>query len=99
MLDVHTLNAQDLRGLVPEALVTAAEQMLLRIGAQSKQLDERDKHIAAQDRAIKFKDAKLEKITCELARLKALRFGAKTEAMNAEQRQMFDEEMPSGSSG
>ena len=26
MLDVHTLNAQDLRGLAPEALVRAAEQ-------------------------------------------------------------------------
>ena len=86
MLDVRTLQAQDLRGLAPEALVAAAEQMLQRIGAQSKQL-------AAQAQAIKFKDAKLEKITFELARLKAWRFGAKTEAMNAEQRQMFDEAM------
>ena len=86
MLDVRTLNAQDLRALSSEALVTAAEQMLQRIGAQSKQLD-------AQAQALKFKDAKLEKITFELARLKAWRFGAKTEAMNAEQRQMFDEAM------
>ena len=86
MLDVRTLQAQDLRGLGPEALVAAAEQMLQRIGAQSKQLD-------AQAQAIKFKDAKLEKITFELARLKAWRFGAKTEAMNTEQRQMFDEAM------
>ena len=86
MLNVRTLNAQDLRGLAPEALVLAAEQMLQRIGAQSKQLD-------AQAQAIKFKDAKLEKITFELARLKAWRIGAKTEAMNAEQRQMFDEAM------
>ena len=93
MLDVHTLNAQDLRSLSSEALVTAAEQMLSRIGAQSKQLDERDKRIASQAQAIKFKDAKLEKITFELARLKAWRFGARTEAMNAEQRQMFDEAM------
>ena len=36
--------------------------------------------------AIKFKDAKLEKITFELARLKRWKFGAKTEAMTAEQR-------------
>jgi transposase len=86
MLDVHTLNAQDLRCLSSEALVAAAEQMRQRIDAQSKQLD-------AQAQAIKFKDAKLEKITFELARLKAWRFGAKTEAMNAEQRQMFDEAM------
>ncbi|MEO7127675.1 MAG: IS66 family transposase, partial [Rhodoferax sp.] len=38
----------------------------------------------------KFKDAKLQKLTFELARHKAWRFGAKTERMNAEQRQMFD---------
>ena len=91
MLDVRTLNAQDLRGLSPEAMTQVAQQMLVSLIEQSKQLDECDKHIAAQDRAIKFKDAKLEKITFELARLKAWRFGAKTEAMNAEQRQMFDE--------
>ena len=86
MLDVRTLKAQDIRGLAPEALVAAAEQMLQRISAQSQQL-------AVQAQAIKFKDTKLEKITFELARLKASRFGAKTEAMNAEQRQMFDEAM------
>ena len=100
MLDVHTLNAQDLRDLAPEVMAQVAQQMLASlveqsrfIGAQSKQLDERDQRIAAQAQAIKFKDAKLEKITFELARLKAWRFGAKTEAMNAEQRQMFDEAM------
>ena len=91
MLDVRSLQAQDLRGLTPEALVLAAEQMLQRICAQSQQLDERDARIANQAQAIRLKDAKLEKITFELARLKAWRFGAKTEAMNAEQRQMFDE--------
>lgn len=91
MLDVRTLQAQDLRGLSPEVMTQVAQQMLASLAEQSKQLDERDQRIAAQDRAIKFKDAKLEKITFELARLKAWRFGAKTEAMNAEQRQMFDE--------
>ena len=100
MLDVHTLQAQDLHGLAPEVMAQLAQQMLASlaeqshlIGAQTKQLDERDEHIAAQAQTIKFKDAKLEKITFELARLKAWRFGAKTEAMNAEQRQMFGEAM------
>jgi hypothetical protein len=36
-------------------------------------------------------DAKIERITFELARMKAWKFGAKTEAMNAEQRQMFED--------
>ena len=100
MLDLRTLQTQDLRGLAPEVMTQLAQQMLGSlveqsrfISEQSKQLDERDQRIAAQARAIKFKDAKLEKITFELARLKAWRFGAKTEAMSAEQRQMFDETM------
>ena len=42
MLDVRALKAQDLYGLSPDALAAAAEQMLLRIAEQSKQLDERD---------------------------------------------------------
>ena len=84
MLDIQALSAQDLRGLSPDAMARVAVQMLTRIAQQSKQIDE-------QARAIKFKDVKIERITFELARLKAWRFGAKTERMNAEQRQMFEE--------
>ena len=98
MLDVRDFKAQDLRGLSPDALAAAAEQMLQRIAEQSKQLDERDKHIGeqskridAQAQAIKWRDAKIESITFQLARLKAWKFGAKTEAMNTEQRALFDE--------
>ena len=76
--------AQDLHGLSPAALVEVAAQMLEHIGRQSQQIAERD-------RAIKFKDTKIERITFELARLKAWKFAARTEAMNAEQRQLFEE--------
>ncbi len=41
--------------------------------------------------AIKWRDAKIESITFQLARLKAWKFGAKTERMNAEQREIFEE--------
>jgi transposase len=84
MLNVHELKAQDLHGLSPSSLAEVAAQMLQHIGQQSKQIAERD-------RVIKFKDAKLERITFELARLKAWKFAAKTERMNAEQRQLFEE--------
>ncbi|MEJ7687679.1 MAG: IS66 family insertion sequence element accessory protein TnpB [Variovorax sp.] len=84
MLDLHALKAQDLRSLSPEAMARAAEQMLAQLLAQSQQ-------IAQQAYEIKFKDAKLEKVMFELARLKAWKFGAKTEAMNAEQRRLFEE--------
>ena len=44
-----------------------------------------------RDREIAWRDAKLEKVNFELARLKAWKFGAKTEAMSAEQRRMFED--------
>ena len=98
MLNLQGLSAQDLQGLSPSALTEVAAQMLKRIGEQSKfigeqstRLAQRDKQIVEQAQAIKFKDVKIERITFELARLKAWRFGAKTERMDAQQRQMFEE--------
>jgi transposase len=85
MLDVPVFTPQDLKGLSPEAMAKVAD-MLQHISEQSKK-------IAEQAQAIKFKDVKIERIMFELARLKANRFGAKTERMNAEQRQMFEEAM------
>ena len=91
MLDVRDFKAQDLRGLSPDALTAVAEQMLAHIGAQSKHIGEQSKRIDSQAQAIKWRDAKIESITFQLARFKAWKFGAKTEAMNAEQRALFDE--------
>ena len=91
MLDVRALKAQDIRGLSPDALAALAEQMLAHIGEQSKHIGEQGKRIDSQAQAIKWRDAKIESITFQLARFKAWKFGAKTEAMNAEQRALFDE--------
>jgi len=49
--------------------------------------------IAARDRLITFKDAKIEKLTHELARLRRVQFAAKSERMDATQRELFDEAM------
>ena len=83
-LDVQHFKAQDLHGLSLDALAAVAEQMLVHIGEQSKRID-------SQAQAIKWRDAKIESITFQLARFKAWKFGARTEAMNAEQRALFDE--------
>src|ERR1700712_3056951 len=98
MLDVHTLKATDLKGLSKSAMTELATELLARVVADGNQLfagqaalEPKDAHIARRDREIKFKDAKIERITFELARLKVWKFGAKTEAMKAEQRQMFEE--------
>ena len=98
MLDAHALKAEDLQGLSPSAMAEVAARMLAQLGEQSRHIGEQAAHINAQskqidrhEQALKFKDAKIERITFELARLKAWKFGAKTEAMNAQQRQMFEE--------
>ena len=55
ILDMHALHASDLQGPSPEALATVAEQMLLHIGQQSRE-------IASQAQAIQWRDAKIERI-------------------------------------
>ena len=89
MLNVRDFKAQDPHGLSPAALAAVAEQMLAHIGEQSKHIGEQSKRIDSQAQAIKWRDAKIESITFQLAKLKAWKFGAKTEAMNAEQRALF----------
>ena len=83
MVDLTSLKAEDLQGLSPSAVAELATRMLAELKVRAEQ-GERD----AQ--AIRFKDARLEKLTFELARLKAWKFGAHTERMTAEQRQMFE---------
>jgi transposase len=91
MLDVNALKTADLKGLSKGAVTEIAAALLAQLAAQQAAITAKDEHIARRDREIKFKDAKIERITFELARLKAWKFGAKTEAMNAEQRQMFED--------
>jgi transposase len=84
MLNVHELSPQDFVGLSPAAAAELAERVLAHFGQQSRQIE-------SQAQTIQFKDAKIESIMFELRRLKAWRFDAKTERMNAEQRQLFEE--------
>ena len=95
MRDLHTL---DLQGLAPEAVAALAAQMLGHIRMQGEQLALKDQalqtkaaEIERKDREIAWRDAKLEKVNFELARLKRWKFGAKTEAMTAEQRRLFED--------
>ncbi len=77
MHELSALKDEDLIGLAPAAALQLAVQMLRRL--------------RQQDSEIQFKDAKIEKITLQLAQLRAWKFGAKTEAMSAEQRRLFEE--------
>jgi transposase len=91
MLDVHAIKSQDLKALSAAELTELAAQMLAHIVEQTKHIGALDKRIGSQAQGIKWRDAKIESITFQLARLKAWRFGAKTEVMNAEQREIFEE--------
>jgi transposase len=91
MLDVHAVKNEDLRALSAAELSELAARMLAHITEQSRHITEQSKRIDAQAQAIKWRDAKIESITFQLARLKAWKFGAKTERMNAEQREIFEE--------
>jgi uncharacterized protein (DUF3084 family) len=98
MLGMRDLKAQDLQGLSPEAVTALAAQMLEHIQHQANELESKgreleskghelelkQKLIERKDRDIAWRDAKLEKITFELTRLKRWKFGAKSEAMDAE---------------
>ena len=91
MLSMRDLKPQDLQVLSPADLTALAAQMLERIEQQVRELDVKQKLIERKDRDIAWRDAKLEKVNFELARLKRWKFGAKSEAMNVEQRQMFQD--------
>jgi transposase len=91
MLNVDALKAQDISALNPSEWAEVAAQLLAHIGEQSKHIGEQSKRIDSQAQAIKWAGAKIENITFQLARLKAWKFGAKTERMNAEQRSLFEE--------
>lgn len=91
MLDVQALKPGDLDRLAPQEKDALLLQMLSHIGQQSKALQVHQAQIEQQDKALTFKDARIEKITFELQRLKRWQFGANSERMTAEQRQLFEE--------
>ncbi len=91
MLSMRDLKPQDLQGLSQESITALAAQMLGHIEHQASDLEAKRKLLERKDRDIAWRDAKLEKITVELTRLKRWKFGAKSEAMDAQQRQMFQE--------
>ncbi|WP_227753901.1 MULTISPECIES: IS66 family transposase [Ramlibacter] len=79
------LNSVDLAGVPAD--VAALIKRLQQDNERKQNL------IECQSREIAWRDAKLEKVTFELARLKRWKFGAKSEAMSAQQRALFEETM------
>jgi transposase len=102
MLGLH--DSSHPQGLPPQA-AALIEQMRQRLELQDRTLAEQAGQLACKadeiqrktaelerkDREIAWRDAQLHKIKLELARLQRWKFGAKTEAMTAEQRVLFAE--------
>ncbi len=91
MLDVQAIDPQDISALSAGELGGLFTQMRAHIDEQSRHIGEQSKRIDSQAQAIKWRDAKIQSITFQLARFKAWKFGARTERMNAEQRDIFEE--------
>ena len=73
---LRTLDAQQLREVV--------RSLMGRVATQNAEIERRDREIA-------FKQATIDKITHEMAVLKRLKFAAKSEHFNAEQKSLLEE--------
>jgi transposase len=100
MLGTHDLPPLSLQALPPEAAAWIARwqhverQLALRdqaLALRDSELGQARDLLQRKERDIAWRDAKIEKITFELARLKRWKFGASSEAMNADQRRLFEE--------
>ncbi len=77
------------------ALNTMTDTDALRalVREQMAKVAQRDVIIARRDHEIAYKTAKIDKLTHELARLRRVQFSARSERMDPEQRELFDEAM------
>jgi transposase len=86
-MDSDALNAitdvSVLRALVTEKIAEIAQHVV--------SIEQQARIISARDEAIRFRDAKIDKLTHELARLRRLQFAACSERMDPGQRDLFDE--------
>jgi transposase len=72
MLDLHAIKVQDISALSPSEWASFAGQLLAQINEQSKHIAEQTKRINADAQAIKWRDAKIESITFQLAQTQSL---------------------------
>ena len=84
MSSLPRFDAQALAAMAPDDLRALAAQLLARI--------EQDTQRAEQaNQAIALRDAKIDKLSFELAQLRRIRFGVKSEQLDAQQRPLFEE--------
>lgn len=77
MLDIAQINPDELDELGVDQLRELTQALLLRTGRDAQELV--------------WRDAKIDKLTFEIAQLKRMQFGVKSEQLSVEQRTLFDE--------
>jgi transposase len=65
------------------------ESHVQALAERTAALAERDQRLESQQRELKYRDLRIDQLSAEIARLKRLQFGAKTEALSALQRELF----------
>ena len=86
MIDAAKLNdldAQQLREVV--------RSLAVKLDVQQAEISRRDEELARREHEIAFKQATIDKLTHEMAVLKRLKFAAKSEHFNAEQKSLLEE--------
>ena len=93
MLDTQALKSQNLDSLSRAELNAMIPQLLSHVDEPTRHIGEQRRQLDSAAQAIKWRDAKIEKITLQLAQLKSWRYGAKSERMSTEQRELFAESL------
>lgn len=83
---LHGIGAFD--GLDPSTLRTLAQSLMERIAQDAKHSTQRESQLQSE---LQLRQAKIDALTVEIRLLRHLRFGAKTEAMDAVQVKLFEE--------
>ena len=76
--------AENLQHLDPEQLRQVAQGLMAQVAERSEIIERKERELA-------FKQATIDKLTHEMAVLKRLKFAAKSEAFNAEQKSLIEE--------
>lgn len=77
--------------LDPQTAATELESLRQQVAAQLQTIAAHEAGLSARDRELDFKQRRIDALTAEIARLKRVQFGAKTEALSALQKSLFGE--------
>jgi transposase len=75
----------------PDWNANALQDLLETLRRQAAEATHLQAALAARDASLKHAEAKIQALTLELAHLRRIRFGARSEALSAEQRDLFQE--------